>query len=616
MIKDNLLTPIEVSRMKKDLEGKKYSMTEIMTSEGYAKYFNRTAKFVTGQDIKVNFNTTVETAYTTGKEIVINPILFPCKNFSDLTTINLGFLAHEIYHILFTDFGILKEIFCSSVKVKKLLKDITNIVEDSAIEYFGALMYKGDFKSSVAYLNATIFEESPLLGDDADESQKIMSAMCLFGSCGKIKGPSPKLWDKISEIMTKARTCTSPRQRYNYSMEIYELVEDFFPIYEGMKSKKGNDSNADNSDFRLTEEEIKELLKDSSPKKGEEDSKDIFDSVQEILDSKEENTESSKGEETSPSSKYEGLETEMRKECKEKELKERIASSKESKIKEISNKINYGSIHEKMKNDIKCMKTPTEYEKSMYEGIVQENLEVINSITRKLKKIAKTSMPETYNKQSKGILSTKDLTSPNLFTDGKVFKREKEGKDFNFTFTILVDESGSMKGKRIKNARKAAIVFNEVSRNLNIPVMVLGFSAYFNTIEAEHTIYKDFSSPDSFRYNIAKIENKMDNRDGYSIRFTGELINKMSPNAKNFLIVISDGLPLHGVDEYYGKKGNDDTKKQIEYIQKKFKIPSVALNISGSTGSHEKIYKKVINIKDLSSLSTQLVNILKKEFKN
>lgn len=615
MIKDNLLTPIEVSRMKKDLEGKKYSMTELMTSEGYTKYFNRTAKFVTGQDIRVIFSITAETAYTTGKEIVINPILFPCKSFSELTTINLGFLAHEIYHILFTDFGILKEIFCSRVKVKRLLKDITNIVEDSAIEYFGALIYKGDFKHSVAYLNATIFEESPLLGEDVDESQKIMSAMCLFGSCGKIKGSSPRLWDKIAGIMTKARTCISPRQRYNYSMEIYELVEEFFPIYEGMNSKKGNNSNVDNSDFRLTEEEIKDLLKDSSPEDGKE-STDIFDSVQEIIDSKERKTESSKEEKTSSPSKYEGLENEMEKECKGNELKERIASSKESKIKEMSNKIDYGRIHEKVKNNIECMKVPYVHEKRRYGGIVQENSEVINSITRKLKKIAKTAMPETYDKQSKGVLSLKNLASPNLFTDGKVFKREKEGKDFSFTFTILVDESGSMGGKRIQNARKAAIVFNEVSRNLNIPVMVLGFSACFEKAEVGHTIYKDFSSPDYFRYNIAKIKNKEDNRDGYSIRFTGELIHKMSPNTKNFLIVISDGLPLHRIDRYSRTKGEEDTKRQIEYIQKKFKIPSVALNISGHTGFHEEIYKKVINIKDLSSLSTQLVNILKKEFKN
>lgn len=614
MRKNDLLTPTEIRKMREKISlGIK--LQDIIFSNEYLNYFKETAKFITNKNIDIVFNPMASTASTQGTKIIINPFLFENESFSEISVINMGFLAHEVYHILFTDFSVLQKIEFFEGN-KKLLKDINNIVEDAAIEFFGGLIYKGDFATSIAFLNNYIINKAKNIEDYPKDINQILCAMSMYGSIQEIKGDISKTiinekWADIKDIMDKARHELNCCKRFKLSQDIYNIVSSFIDVkkYERRKTSKGDnfESNPDIKIQGLDSDKI-EQLQEAIKVNVEEPSKTPS----------EESSETSSEIQVNLKEEIKGLLEEMeRKEegIKQSEIKERLDSkieeAKGKKILAISDKINYGKAHKNIKNIIKISKYERETE--VYSAIVNENIDIIKSISKKLKKILKTSVPETYRKQKNGRISSRDIASDRLLIDGRVFKKERDGRDLNTCFTIAVDESGSMKiENRDTEAKKAAIIFKEICDNLNIPVCIVGFTASYDFNVVNHQYYCDFDSPKNSKYSLVNIIAKRDNRDGYSIRFLGEVMAKRRPNDRNILIVISDGIPLH--NSYKGNYAIKDTKEQIDYLEKKFKTYVIALNISGED-RHRLMYKHVMNIPNVNDLSDALISVLKRKFK-
>ena len=307
---------------------------------------------------------------------------------------------------------------------------------------------------------------------------------------------------------------------------------------------------------------------------------------------------------------------------REDDFNDEFETMKTKKLNSLSQKIEYGDIHRNVKNLINTY-TSDDCLKALYDDIVKKNTSTIQKLTRQLKKTLKTAVPETYTHQRIGILSQKDISSARLFSDGKIFKKNKEGKDINICFTLAIDESGSMQGERIERAKESAIILKEICDNLKVPVSIVGFSAMGREKAVIHNYYSDFDSPSNFKYNLVRIRAKENSRDGYTVRFLGETMSLRRPNEKNILIVISDGLPCHQIDEYiYVDKityvpskdaiSIKDTRYQLGYIEKKCKTSIIALNISNEK-YHSLMYKRVLNIENIDNLSNTLNNVLKKE---
>lgn len=620
--KKDLLTPNEVRDIREKLKSKKFKLKELIFSKSYLDYFNKTARMVTAKNIKVLFNGEVETAYTSGQMIVINPYLFS-EDFEELSIINMGFLAHEIYHILFTDFSVLRGILKYSNP--KLLKIVNNILEDSAIEYFGGLFYTGDFKKSVDYLNEKIFEKTEI-DTEASNISKIIGMMCNFGSCGKIKGECPveleELWNDIKKIMIMSRTEPNCKKRFNYSVKITNLITEssFWKNDKDLNSKIPN-PKTDNfqshpsKDLKpMSTDEIKQILDSKQSDSKEKNSKQT--SEEKGNDKSSEEKSNTKDRLSSEKNSFESLKESIESELREKEFNFQKNNKEMEKLKDLTKdltSIDSESVNNKIINVLDADFN------EQYETIFHENKRIIDEMTRKLKKILKTNEEEVINKQRIGTIKTNNIPT-NLFTNQKVFSKNKLEKKSNLCFTILVDESGSMrdsiKGKRRSDyARETAIIFKELCDNLNIPINIIGFTASFDKSETQHYMYCVYDKP-KYKYGLSKIEPKQDNRDGYSICFAGEFIKKKVPkNKKNILIVISDGMPCHRID-YIGNTAIEDTKKMVEVIEKKKIAKVIAINISNSNDKrYGKIYKKSIFIKNLDNLSEKMVNILKKEIK-
>lgn len=642
--KNSLYTPAEIAKMQEEVK-KGTTQEDVLLSPSYRAYYERIAKMITNnKNIEVYFYKAAETAYTDGRKIVINPLLFPDLKFEEIMLVNLGFLAHEIFHLLFTDFNVLHTKVTQQHKWKyfMVLKDINNIVEDSAIELFGTNYYEGDFKTAIIFLNKTIFNMATDL--EVKDLNSIIAAMSQYGSYGKIKGSiSPslqELWQQITTLMNKARHSVSCKKRWDISEEIYNLllplIEKEAENYKTQQQKADNFASSPSRELTGTGEKqidvkISEDFQDEM--KGEPEDKDTSsqkDGSKEEGNGKEkegkakgkgtgknENGEQQNSDSDSATSAIEekieslkGVADKIKDKVIAEIMEEEMEKGKREKIKDLLEDVDFGDIHANIEQKIEFYSADTS-NKGEYEKITQEYGTVISIISSRLKIILKYAHDDMLRGQRIGTFATSQATR--LFTDQRVFQREVDKSKPSVAFSILVDESGSMYN-RMEHARNACVVFTEVCKQLNIPLAIIGYTANFNKMKVVHHHVFDFDSPERFKYNIMNLSPREDNRDGFSVRYAGEYLLKRRSEETKVLIVISDGEPLHGVDRYYWKKGNDDLIKNVEYLEKRG-VKVIALNIGGSTVNLSKLYKTCIDVADLTLLPNKLLDILKKYFK-
>ncbi len=128
---------------------------------------------------------------------------------------------------------------------------------------------------------------------------------------------------------------------------------------------------------------------------------------------------------------------------------------------------------------------------------------------------------------------------------------------------VVIDESGSMTGDRIENARKCAYITYESCRELKIPCSVVGHDETFGSCEMRLHIYADSANLDpSDGKRIFSISAKENNRDGFSLWAAIKRLSYSDASMK-FLFYISDGQPLaNGYNGYNGKNDIQDALRK------------------------------------------------------
>ena len=207
----------------------------------------------------------------------------------------------------------------------------------------------------------------------------------------------------------------------------------------------------------------------------------------------------------------------------------------------------------------------------------------------------------------------------------RLFQRQVAGGSKAVAFTLLVDESASMKGQdKYKTAIKAAVLLGETLDTLDAPLEIIGFTtteyearaamklgltpAYkFRTTRCsplEHRIYKRFDEPYRFtRTRLTGIQPRKNNWDEEHLQFAFQRIQER-PESRRVIIVISDGQP----------NGNAD--HLIKTIQR---IESLGVEVIGiGIGAEfvKQIYTRAIVVSDFKQMADELLRILAREFQN
>ena len=222
--------------------------------------------------------------------------------------------------------------------------------------------------------------------------------------------------------------------------------------------------------------------------------------------------------------------------------------------------------------------------------VYEEYRKIVESDAHELAKLIKRQFktkPGRVKRADHGDLNLMRYKDPN-FRSPLIFDKKKPREKHCAAVMLLVDESGSMGGRRITNARLAAIMLAEAMAEAGIPCSVVGHSGddrYNYSVELEH--YTTFKNASADRASLAMIEARCQNRDGPAIRWASSILKKR-PERNKLMIVISDGQPA--ADRYYGEEAIFDTKAAIRDAKRLHNIVGVILEAGSSTDILKTMY--------------------------
>jgi hypothetical protein len=206
----------------------------------------------------------------------------------------------------------------------------------------------------------------------------------------------------------------------------------------------------------------------------------------------------------------------------------------------------------------------------------------------------------------------------------RLFQRQVTGISQAVAFTLLVDESASMKGQeKYRVAMKTALLLGETLNFLHIPFEIIGFTTEDYEARAamklglipasdyrttrcsplEHRIYKRFDELYSVaRYRLTGIEPRHNNWDEEHLMFAFQRI-QARPERRKVIIVLSDGQP------------NGDANYLIDVVKR---IESTGCNLIGvGIGAEfvKEVYPSAIVVSDFRQLVDELFHVLAGEFR-
>ena len=253
-----------------------------------------------------------------------------------------------------------------------------------------------------------------------------------------------------------------------------------------------------------------------------------------------------------------------------------------------------------------------------------------NKLQRKL--MAKQNRSWDFDLEE-GLLDTSKLTRVILDPFNSLsFKKERE-TDFKDTLvTILIDNSGSMRGKPISVAALCADILSRTLERCSVKVEVLGFTTKHwkggssrerwisnkkpkfpgRLNDLRHIIYKSADIPwRQAKKNMGLMLKEgllKENIDGEAIRWAFNKMKKRKEERK-ILMVISDGAPVDdstlstNLTDYL----ENDLRNTVSSIQQLSPIEILAIGIGHDVTRY---YKKAVKITDVQDLGDAMINQL------
>ncbi|MHA1610439.1 MAG: cobaltochelatase CobT-related protein [Promethearchaeota archaeon] len=258
--------------------------------------------------------------------------------------------------------------------------------------------------------------------------------------------------------------------------------------------------------------------------------------------------------------------------------------------------------------------------RELWDSIVRKNHKIIQDLRRSFQPIRKSIDIERGKKR--GLISNRDLvqvrTSHGL--NKRIFKAKSEKSGARLL--MIVDESGSMGGRRINIAKEAVVIMAESLKDTRIEYAIVGFSAKARKKILCEKIYKSFSHPlDPLKIGSVGLSGQFyENRDGTSIK--NICLNHFKNNSffTPIAIILSDGQPYHGGTSYVGAKAVEDTRRSIMEI-KQMGIQLFAISIDPHAGRyinkiyHQSDYFLVHNLPELPKILMGLVKSMAKRLR-
>ena len=253
-----------------------------------------------------------------------------------------------------------------------------------------------------------------------------------------------------------------------------------------------------------------------------------------------------------------------------------------------------------------------------------------NKLQRKL--LAKQNRSWDFDLEE-GTLDTSKLTRIIIDPFNSLsFKKEKETNFKDTLVTILIDNSGSMRGKPISVAAICADILSRTLERCSVKVEVLGFTTKHwkgglsrekwtnnkkpkfpgRLNDLRHIIYKSADTPwRQAKKNMGLMLKEgllKENIDGEALRWAFNKTNKRKEERK-ILMVISDGAPVDDstLSANLSNYLENDLKNTVNLIEQLSSIELLAIGIGHDV---RRYYKKAVKITDVQDLGDVMINEL------
>ena len=300
--------------------------------------------------------------------------------------------------------------------------------------------------------------------------------------------------------------------------------------------------------------------------------------------------------------------------------------------------LKYKSYTEEFDEVIKAEELESEHEllrlrKSLDQQLLQLRSfisKLANKLQRKL--LAKQNRSWNFDLEE-GLLDTSKL--PRVIMDpfnSLSFKKEKDIEFKDTLVTILIDNSGSMRGKPISVAAICADILSRTLERCMVKVEILGFTTKHwkggssrekwmkndkpnlpgRLNDLRHIIYKSADNPWRQTKNNMGLMLKegllKENIDGEALKWAFNKMNKRKEDRK-ILMVISDGAPVD--DSTLSTNTSDyletNLKKTVKWIENKSNVELLAIGIGHDVTRY---YSKAVKITDVQDLGDVMINQL------
>ena len=338
----------------------------------------------------------------------------------------------------------------------------------------------------------------------------------------------------------------------------------------------------------------------------------------------------------------EGMTSDSDQNGEEIEIEDKSQSDIRKNIKNSLNDFKYKAYTEEFDEIIKAEELENEEELNrLRKNLDQQLLQLKNFISKLANKLQRKLLAKQNRSWNfdleEGLLDTSKL--PRIIIDpfnSLSFKKEKDIEFKDTLVTILIDNSGSMRGKPISVAAICADILARTLERCSVKVEILGFTTKHwkggesrekwmkddkpnlpgRLNDLRHIIYKSADMPWRQGKNNMGLMLKegllKENIDGEALKWAHSKMSKRKEERK-ILMVISDGAPVD--DSTLSTNSSDyletNLKNIVKWIENKTNIELLAIGIGHDVTRY---YNQAIKITDVQDLGDVMINQLTELF--
>ena len=531
----------------------------------------------------------------------------------------VGLAVHEGCHLKYTDFSQMAS------EPNSIIRNLINVLEDERIERLCGEQMPGyaNFLKATKYYMFDLYRRRKV--EEAKQTQLPKHIRLLNAILSIIRYPKALGKDDLeefAEVLYDVREVVldypaTPAAVTRAAKEIYEIIKRYFEqeAQEEKESENGEDTQSQSDDCDSKKKQSKDSesgeASDSESSKSDKKSGDsdadnqqggsgdqkspemeeaVRQAVEEALEELEREMENMREVATDPSEDA-TLDEEDMAECVKKDSAQ-LAGICENMISlgETSGSVLYKATEER----------------TIYEDSYRRIKKYIPAISKTLKGHC-SEYAVTYHGMRSGLLDTGKLAEAFQGVQ-TVYVREGKVKSDRMAVCVLIDESGSMYGEKIRAARDLAVLLNEAISTIPAIDLYIYGHTYGDRCKdsycegnpvAELQVYREKGFAP--KKALGSVEARSGNLDSYAIREAAARMRKLSSCRKNLMFVITDGAPNERYEQL------TSTVKRLE--KEGMNIVAVCIEPSYDPAA---LYTHHVKLTDMSSLAIDLGKMIKK----